>query len=136
MPIQRKPNLVVTKDFLDKHPECIFVFGDNLKKKGLGGAAVLRYHSQAYGFITKKAPDNQDKSFYRLTDYPKVFEKELAKLKNLMWLELSTDTKQNTKFLISRLGGGLANKYNIFEKIVKPAFEKFAENKSHIILLW
>lgn len=37
--------------------------GDNLDGRGLGGAAKLRYHKQAIGFITKKHPDDEDESF-------------------------------------------------------------------------
>ena len=69
----------ITKKFLQENPNVIFVFGDNLLRKGKGGAAKLRDEPNTYGFITKKAPNNQDSSFYRPIEYRYIFEEELRK---------------------------------------------------------
>lgn len=57
---------IITKYWLKKHLECIFVFGDNLIREGYGGAAILRDEPNTYGFITKKYPDNKNESFLNL----------------------------------------------------------------------
>ena len=70
-------NLIITEDFLNKNPNSYFVFGDNLERFGYGGAAALRDHPRAYGFITKKFPDNKNSSFYMPNEYSPVFFEEL-----------------------------------------------------------
>ncbi len=38
-------------------PTYIFLFGDNLQKKGLGGQAIIRYELNAFGIPTKRYPN-------------------------------------------------------------------------------
>jgi len=111
----------ITKTYLQNNPNHVFVFGDNLLRVGKGGAATLRDELNSYGFITKKAPNNNDNSFYRPEEYQEIFDDELNKLKNII------QTNPNKLFLISKLGGGLANKYNIFEKIIQPGLEELKQ---------
>jgi len=111
----------ITKSYLRKNPNHIFVFGDNLQRFGKGGAAVLRDEPNAYGFITKKAPNNNNGSFYRPEEYQEKFNTELKRLKKIITREI------NKTFLISKLGEGLANKYNIFEKVIQPGLEELRE---------
>ncbi|MFW6247319.1 MAG: hypothetical protein ACOC22_04075 [bacterium] len=66
---------IITRKYLKENPEHIFVFGDNLLRKGYGGAAKLRDLPNTYGFITKKYPDNKDESFYTPDEYM-IFIKE------------------------------------------------------------
>ena len=56
--------MIITKEYLRNNLNNMFVFGDNLLRRGYAGAASLRDEPNAYGFITKKAPNNDDKSFY------------------------------------------------------------------------
>ena len=123
-------NFNVTKKFLDDNPRAIFVFGDNLARKGHGGAAALRDHPQAYGFITKKAPNNSNSSFYKVENYLCIFMIELIKLR-----ELIRETPFNT-FYISQLGAGLANKYHIWEEIIKAGLEKNLSEYNNVVFLW
>lgn len=113
--------MYITKEYLRSHPNEVFVFGDNLLRKGKGGAAVLRDEPNTYGFITKKYPNNDDISFYRPGEYGFVFDNELSKLIELI--------KANPEkiFLIPRLGGGLANKYKIREKIIEHRIKVLEE---------
>jgi len=120
---------MITKEYLSNNPDHIFVFGDNKLRYGLGGAAMLRYMKNSYGFITKRAPDNKASSFYKPSDYISTFNKELAKL-----VERIESEPEHT-FLISKLGSGLANKYNIYEKIIKPELEKLAEKYDNVRLV-
>jgi hypothetical protein len=123
-------NFIMTGDFLDSNPKAIFVFGDNTIRQGYGGAAILRDHPQAYGFITKKYPDNKNESFYQPKEYATIFFDELVKLReNIREEPFKT-------FYISQLGGGLANKYNIWEKIIKSGLEKNLQEFPNVVFLW
>lgn len=104
----------ITKEWLRQHPNCIFVFGDNTQRFGQGGAAKLRYEPNVYGFITKKYPNHTNDAYYKPTEYMSVFESELEKLIS------EIESNPGKTYLISRLGGGLANKFGIFEKVILP----------------
>lgn len=123
-------NFIVTKEFLDENPNAVFVFGDNTHRIGYGGAALLRYHPQTYGFITKKSPDNLDQSFYRPESYQIDF--------NIYALELQLVIEKNPDkiYYISQLGGGLANRYKIWEKVIKPGLEKNFSHYDNVVFLW
>jgi len=110
--------MIITKEYLNNNPNYIFVFGDNTLRKGKGGAAKLRDEPNSYGFITKKYPNNQNNSFYKPEEYQYVFDIEFEKLKDLII------KNPNKKFLISKLGAGLANRYHIFEEIIEPQLQK------------
>lgn len=108
----------ITKEYLKTHPWEIFIFGDNTVRKGYGGAAKVRDCKNTYGFITKKYPNNVDSSFYRPDEYRPVFEEELSKLSNTI-INLYPYT-----FLISPIGSGLANRYHIWEEVIRPGLEE------------
>lgn len=105
---------IITKEYLADHPDEIFVFGDNIDRVGCGGAAMLRYEPNVYGFVTKKKPSSRDEDYYRVEEYRPVFASELKKLIVEMY------NNQDKTYLISRLGAGLANKYHIWEELVEP----------------
>jgi len=123
-------NFSITQEFLDNNPNAYFVFGDNLERFGYGGAAKLRDHPHAIGFITKKFPDNKDASFYRPEEYSSVFFEELSKLVTII------KKRPEKKFYISQLGGGLANKFFIWEKIIHHNLVKELENFDNVIFCW
>jgi hypothetical protein len=123
-------NILITREFLDRNPDSYFIFGDNLIREGMGGAAVLRYHPHAIGFITKKYPDNNDNSFYRPEEYSSVFFEELKKLKTII------QKKPDKNFYISQLGGGLANKFYIWQKLIKHNLVRELENFNNVIFCW
>lgn len=108
---------IITKEYLRENPDHIFVFGDNNLGKGYGGAAALRDELNAFGFTTKKAPNNIDSSFYRPGEYRQIFEQELESLIHFI------ETCPEKTFLISKIGSGLANRYKIWEKIIQPGLE-------------
>jgi len=118
----------ITKSYLRNNPNHIFVFGDNLKRKGYGGAATLRDEPNAYGFVTKKAPNNNDGSFYKPEEYEIKFEYELRKL--IKKIERNPDKT----FIISKLGGGLANKYKIFQKVIRPGLTRLKVYDNVVLL--
>jgi flavin-dependent dehydrogenase len=123
-------NILISQEFLDNNPNCYFVFGDNLERWGYGGAAKLRDHPHAIGFITKKFPDNNDNSFYKPEEYSAVFFEELKKLKTII------QKKPDKNFYISQLGGGLANKFYIWQKLIKHNLVKELEKFNNVIFCW
>jgi hypothetical protein len=126
----RYENFIVTKKFLDENPNAVFIFGDNLRRVGYGGAAALRDHPQTYGFVTKKNPDNMDESFYRPESYAVNF------LVYMVELQLFIEKNIDKTFYISQLGGGLANRYKIWEKIIKPGLIKYFSRYDNVVFLW
>ena len=105
-------NIEVTEEFLNSQPNAYFVFGDNTIKKGLAGAAKLRNHPRAIGFVTKKAPDGNPKSCYTPDEYAKIFFEQLKQL------EVHVKGNPQRKFYVSKLGAGLANRYYIWETVI------------------
>jgi len=108
----------VTAEFLRANPNVIFVFGDNLVRRGKGGAAILRDEPNTYGFVTKKYPNNQNSSFFRPLEYLELFQAEL------LLLSIEIEKNPDKTYLVSRLGGGLANRYGIYEEIIEPELKK------------
>ena len=121
---------IITKEYLREHPNHIFVFGDNLSRQGKGGAAALRDEPNIYGFITKIAPDNFDGSFYRPNLYRSIFVVEVRNLIQEIY------RNPNKIYLISKLGSGLANKYNIWEEIIESGLKILENYKPQVIFLW
>lgn len=55
---------------LRKHPNDLFVFGDNYQRKGLGGqAAEMRGEPNAVGVITKWLPQRTPTSYFSDRDF-------------------------------------------------------------------
>lgn len=104
----------ITAEYLEQNPNHIFVFGDNLDRRGTGGAAVLRHYPNTYGFVTKKRPTYNYSDFYTIDEYRLVYEAELVKL--IEQIKANPDKL----FLISKLGGGLANRHKIYENVIGP----------------
>lgn len=55
----------ITRDMLRDNPEGIYVFGDNVARKGFGGqAAEMRGEPNAIGVATKRHPSNTPLAFF------------------------------------------------------------------------
>lgn len=63
MNIQVEHNLY-TPELLRASPEKIFVFGDNMVRKGKGGQAVIRDCPNAFGIATKRYPSMNEGAFF------------------------------------------------------------------------
>lgn len=121
---------MITKQYLRRHPNHVFVFGDNNLRRGKGGAAYLRDELNTYGFITKKKPNNFDSSFYTVDEYIKVYKEEINKL-------ISEIKEYDDRiYLISKLGAGLANKYRIFEEVIEKNIKEDLKNFNNVKFLW
>ncbi len=121
--------MVVTEEYLKQNPNHVFVFGDNCLRKGKGGAAKLRDLPNTYGFITKKTPGWKNEDFYEPVEFESIFLNELIKLQMLISLT------PNKKYLISKIGAGLANRYKIWEKVIEPNIKKQL-SFDNVIFLW
>jgi hypothetical protein len=122
--------MIITREYLIEHPDHIFVFGDNTKRVGRRGAAILRYEPNTYGFITKRYPSNDDDAFFmNNAEYRRIFYMERCKLEEEIKAHL------DKTYLISKLGAGLANKYNIWEKVIQPGLEPLRKYPN-VIFLW
>ncbi len=61
---------VIKRSDLKANPSVLYVFGDNLAEKGLGGqAAEMRGEPNAVGIPTKNAPAMSEASFFSDKDY-------------------------------------------------------------------
>ena len=90
----------------------------------------MRDEPNTYGFVTKKAPTHNSSDSYKPEEYSSKYEVEIKRLKKEI-------EKSPTKtFLISKLGAGLANKYGIWEKIIRPNIRKDLSQYQNVKFLW
>lgn len=67
MPIRYEKR--ITRDMLRAEPDTLFVFGDNLQRRGFGGQAKeMRGEPNAVGIPTKKAPSMHPCDMYKDAD--------------------------------------------------------------------
>jgi len=123
-------NTEITDEFLRESPNAYFVFGDNATRQGLGGAAKLRHNPKAIGFITKKAPNNDPRAFFTVEEFIKPFFSQLDALR-----ELIKSNPQNV-YYVSKLGAGLANRHNIWEKLIGPNLVQDLEEFDNVVFCW
>jgi len=63
----------IERDDLRNNPNAVFLFGDNVRRKGMGGqAAAMRGEPNAIGIATKWAPDNRETSFFSDDDLERI----------------------------------------------------------------
>ena len=56
---------MITRSYVQEHPDFIFLFGDNLQKRGMGGQAKeMRGEPNAIGIPTKKKPTMDEDAFF------------------------------------------------------------------------
>jgi len=122
--------LIIDEAFLASHPEARFVFGDNLQRAGLAGGARLRHHPQSVGFCTKKNPGMKPQDFFKPEEYRPLFFDYLDQLENII------SANQQLVFYISRVGAGLANRYRIWELLIKPNMERELSRYNNVVFCW
>jgi hypothetical protein len=71
-----------TQDCND-NPHRLYVFGDNLQRRGRGGQAVIRDCDNAVGLATKHFPTMNDNAFFSSIDKQTVL-KEIQDVKDAM----------------------------------------------------
>ena len=120
----------ITVEYLNSHPDEIFVFGDNTLRKGTAGAAALRVCPNSYGFLTKKFPNNRNDSFYKPDEYRAIYQEEISKLKRLI------ESSPEKKFLIAKIGGKFANRFRIFNEVIEPQIKEDLKAYNNVMFLW
>jgi hypothetical protein len=92
-----------SKELLQKYPDYLWVFADNLTRTGNGGQAIIRNEPTAFGLVTKRLPSRTPDAYMTGTDedYYHV-NKDLANVKNLLALDYTFI------FPAAGLGTGLA----------------------------
>lgn len=74
-----------TRAYIKAHPDWLFVFGDNLERKGLGGqAAEARGEPNAIGIATKRKPTMEPDAFLSDSDYANWMAAERSTLHRLL----------------------------------------------------
>jgi len=120
----------ITVEYLNSHPDEIFVFGDNTRRIGTAGAAALRHCPNSYGFLTKKFPNNRNDSFYKPDEYRAIYQEEISKLKRLI------ESSPDKKFLIAKIGGKYANRFRIFNEVIEPQIKEDLKVYKNVSFLW
>jgi hypothetical protein len=120
----------ILREYPKDNPYDILVYGDNYHRRGTRGVTLLQDESIVYGFITKKTPSSNPEDYFTLEEYHSVFERELEKLVD----EITRNPKK--QYLISRIGGGIANRYGIFESIIEPRIKKSLKQYRNVEFLW
>lgn len=122
---------LITYEFLCSDPNAYFIYGSNLLKKGNGDVACkTKTHPHSLGFITKKFPGDDDGAFYKPDEYELVFFEELMKLARII-------EKYPTKtFYISRIGGGAANRFMIWEKLISIHLVQVLSKYDNVVFCW
>lgn len=65
----------IERDDLKKNPNVLYLFGDNLVRKGLGGQAkAMRGEPNAVGIATKRAPGMRPEDFFYDADFDEIVE--------------------------------------------------------------
>lgn len=55
----------ITREYVQSNRNKLFLFGDNLERRGLGGqAAAMRGEPNAFGVPTKKSPSYREDAFF------------------------------------------------------------------------
>ena len=93
---------IYTPELLRASPEKIFVFGDNMKRYGKRGQAVIRSEPNAFGIATKRYPSMDNWAFF--SDKDDEFDCVIDDLRGLYIL-----SKRHTiVFPAAGIGTGLA----------------------------
>lgn len=92
-----------TPELLRSYPNKIFVFGDNMKRYGKRGQAIIRDEPNAYGIATKRYPSMEDWAFF--SDKEDEFD---CVLNDLRGLYILSKTHTTIVFPKAGIGTGLA----------------------------
>jgi hypothetical protein len=63
----------IFREDLRKNPDVIYVFGDNVVRRGMGGQAMeMRGEPNAHGVVTKWKPTTEDDAYFHDRDYDSI----------------------------------------------------------------
>lgn len=92
-----------TPELLQKYPDYVWVYSDNLLRKGHAGQAIIRNEPNAFGLVTKRKPSTTPDSYMTGTDLDLSAIKEDFNL-----LHQAIKAGRTVIFPASGLGTGLA----------------------------
>ena len=108
---------IITRDKVKENPDVLYLFGDNLLRKGLGGQAKeMRGEPNTLGIVSKKYPSNSSSSFYTDEDFYSWLEVFSSDIKNLAE---SVNSGKYRAIVIPQIGVGLADLPNKAPRIWK-----------------
>lgn len=76
-----------TRDLVSKMPECYFIFGDNVERRGKKGQAVIRGLPNALGIATKWRPSLDPDAYfcdYQLSRTKPILEADLNAVERVL----------------------------------------------------
>ena len=112
-----RTNKIITRDKIKQNPEVLYLFGDNIIRRGLGGQAKeMRGEDNTLGIISKKYPSNTSESFFYDEDFYLWLEHFSADIKNLAE---KINSGKYKALVIPQIGVGLADLPNKAPKIWK-----------------
>lgn len=120
----------VTEDLLNSEPNSYFVYGDNMNRQGLDGAASMRNHPRCIGFVTRKPPEVKPSANFKVEEYAKTFFQQLTQLADIV------KKAPHQKFYISKVGSGAANKYYIWERIIRSNLIIELGEYDNVVFCW
>lgn len=107
--------MAISPDFMNRNKDKVcLIFEDNVERKGYGGSAIFRDCPNAFGFITKKLPNDSDSAFFTRPEYSVMYKREINRLTDFI-IGSSFDS-----YIVPALGRDVSNKYHIFEAIIEP----------------
>lgn len=114
-----------TRELLIRHPDDLFVFGDNVLRTGHGGQAFpCRGMPNAVGIVTKMAPTRAADAYLKDTEL-----KQVSAINLPAWFTLMTKLQEGGRVWLPRdgLGTGLAELPRRAPKIFADIQAKLAE---------
>lgn len=93
---------IFTEELARQHPDKVFVYGDNLARRGRGGQAIIRFEENAFGVPTKRSSRMDSEALFADRDDERAA--VLAALRVLFQLSRS----RTLVFPQAGLGTGLA----------------------------
>ena len=79
----------ITRAFVRDHRDCIFLFGDNLARRGFGGqAAAMRGEPNVIGIPTKNLPGNSENAFFTDAEFEQnkaAIDQAFERLRSYVW---------------------------------------------------
>jgi hypothetical protein len=86
MPLETFPKFY-TRGLVRRHPECFFVFGDNVERRGTKGQAVIRGLPNAIGIATKWGPYRDTDAYFYDDQWERIqtiLERDLNAVEHLL----------------------------------------------------
>lgn len=98
---------IITRELVKKNPNSLFIFGDNCRRKGTGGQAVIRGMQNVAGIATKIEPNMNDNAFFSDSNYQFATNVIFTDIENIK-IRLSSGEYTTVVFPLDGLGTGLA----------------------------